>query len=1411
MQENTRLAFILRLTTHFLLMLTESSPSPQRHNALMKVQDWLRQVRGNPDSRLMYIIRIALKIGFAGYLVFCAIFLSVRYLVLPQISQYKPNVEKLLSEGFGRQVTISRIDASWYGFHPLLKLNELVIHDPQGNPALQLPEVTAEISWWSFFVFDLRLAQLEIHRPELDIRRDKSGTLFVAGLPVDTSTRKKGGGMDWVLMQDAITIRDGKIRWFDEMRDAPELALEKLNFILVNDGRRHRMRFIAHSSITKSGEIDIRADFVHPMFAERISDSSTWKGNLYVALPAAELEPWKPYFDFPYGLKKGAGAVNAWMTFDHARIADLTIDVDLSNVMFQFEPDLPVLDLVHISGRISGKELFDDNAVSDHLSLGDRPHTVALSDIFLETADGIKMESLDFSEKHIPASAGQPASTEISTDELDLATLIQMTKYLPVAAEQRKMLNDFSPSGELHHFTIRREGEYPELVAYQLNGKFRNLSMNAVPPRSARAASANAPAQAAIPAIPGFKNLTGAISANEHGGSLELDSDAATLNLPSYFPKSSWNFDELKLLANWSMSVKDQFVFVIEKMAFSLDGISATLSGKHVKPTGEDEKRVPGTIDMTATVQSIDMTKARDYVPLQTKEVLRTWLTRAFEEGTATNITVHLKGDLADFPFTGEAIAPDSEFSVRMDVSNVRLNYAPTMLTREGKLMWQPIDKINGWLTIKGGEIVIHADNAILSGAMLSEVDVVIPDMLADDSSLNITGKADGELQNFIRFVNSSPVNDVIGGLTEEAKTTGKTSLLLKMQMPLSNMADSKVQGTLQFADNEIHLFPDLPLLSTVRGKVHFSDKGFELEGVNAHFLGGNVNLAGGTKDGRSQVNASGTLTADGLRRNYPGGSMGKLMGRLSGSMPYSLSIAQKGGSQGGGYPDIVLESSMNGFGIDLPAPLGKTSAETRSLRVTANPIASAGKARRDEIRIAYGSSAAAHYERQKPDKVWQLMRGGLGINMKPVLHPGVSLNLKMPSLDMNIWQESLDSLFADNEKGKGTGKSGADIGKYVEPQQFYIQVDELAAMEFKLSKAVITGSRQAGRWQADVDSHELKGQLIWTEPAGKHTTGKLTGRFASLTIPRSSPEKIEDIIKRDRVRQIPALDLVVDDFTLFDIKLGRIELVANNTTGPAGREWRINRLSVTNPDARLQSTGNWVVDHSGAQRTRMNYDLDIVNAGKLLDRFGYKEILSGGKGKMQGDISWAGLPYSLDIPSLSGQIDLTVGKGQFLKVDPGMAKLLGVLSMQSLPRRLTLDFRDVFSDGFAFDEILAKAEIAKGVAKTENLTMKGVQATVLMDGSVDIARETQNLHVAVLPEINAGAASLAYSLINPAIGVGTFLAQLFLKDPLSKTFTYEYQITGSWTEPNIQKIESKDSRAKKFMDAVKPTSKDEI
>ena len=93
-------------------------------------------------------------------------------------------------------------------------------------------------------------------------------------------------------------------------------------------------------------------------------------------------------------------------------------------------------------------------------------------------------------------------------------------------------------------------------------------------------------------------------------------------------------------------------------------------------------------------------------------------------------------------------------------------------------------------------------------------------------------------------------------------------------------------------------------------------------------------------------------------------------------------------------------------------------------------------------------------------------------------------------------------------------------------------------------------------------------------------------------------------------------------------------------------------------------------------------------------------------------------------------------------------------------------------------------------MADTRNLRMRGVQAVVMMEGQADLARETQNLHVFVVPEVNAGTASLAYAVINPAIGLGTFIAQVLLRKQVAEASTRQFSITGSWADPQVERVQ---------------------
>ena len=244
-----------------------------------------------------------------------------------------------------------------------------------------------------------------------------------------------------------------------------------------------------------------------------------------------------------------------------------------------------------------------------------------------------------------------------------------------------------------------------------------------------------------------------------------------------------------------------------------------------------------------------------------------------------------------------------------------------------------------------------------------------------------------------------------------------------------------------------------------------------------------------------------------------------------------------------------------------------------------------------------------------------------------------------------------------------------------------------------------------------------------------------------------------------------------------------------NNTGGRS--EWQLTRLRLKNDDASFSADGRWEAG-SGTDPRRMVlvFALDVANGGALLERLGFGKVLRGASGKLAGTLGWDGSPLAFDLPSLGGRLMLDMKGGQFLQMNPGAARLLGVLSLQALPRRLALDFRDVFQQGFAFDTATASVLVDHGVARTENLRLRGLQALVAMAGSADIGQETQDLHVVVVPELNAGGASLAYAAVNPAVGLATFLGQWLLREPLRLASAREFRVTGRWDEPKVERLE---------------------
>ena len=1340
-----------------------------------------------------HALGFAVKAVVLAYFAFAVLFLFLRYAILPNIDYYKGDIEKAASRALGNPVSIARVYASWHGLRPNLFLGDVTLRDQAGRSALSVPSISATVSWWSVFG-SVRFDRLEITRPDLDVRRSKDGALYVAGVLVDNKEQGDGKGADWLLSQHDIIIRDGRVRWTDELRGTPELALEQVNLLLRNRWRSHRLGLQATPPVSLAAPIDVRAHFTHPAFSTRISDVSMWKGELYADLKNADLAAWRAYLDYPFELSQGKGALRAWLNLDHARLAGFTADASLSDVQARLGKDIPALDLVRVSGRVSARETLSAAAPDGKPTFGANGHQVELANFALETRDGLSLPPTTLSERYVAATKRQPAQTLITAKALDLQTLAALAEKLPLSVAQRAQLAALAPRGRLQDFSAEWQGDVASASSYRLRGRLLGLGLNAQPARLAMAKTAGSPAQAAAPAIPGFDNLSGSIDASEQGGQIEIDAQDLLLQFPSYLLDPALPFEQFQMKARWAFEADNMLQVDLAQLAFNQQGLRANLRGTHRMPL--DGKNL-GQVDLTGTLDNFEINTIGRYLPLQTPEHLRHWLTGALEGGVARDVSLRLRGELEHFPFKGDTPAQrkQGEFRVAGKIDNGTLNYAPGEFAESGPLvgkapLWPQAEKIKGSFVFERARMEIRGDTATTGGVALANVKAVIPDLTVFDTLLDIEGNAAGPMQEFLKYVTASPVLGWIDHFTDETTATGNAKLALKLHLPIERMLEAKVQGGLQLAGNDVVLFNDLPPVLGAQGRIEFNEKGVNLNGLNGNLLGGPLAISGGTQSDNSiQVKIGGAMTIDGLRKTYPTPVLQRLAKHLNGGARYSGLITARDHQL-----VVSVDSSLAGLGLDFPAPLKKPAADSMPVKFTLNAnAANAAGLRTDEIRIALGSGLAARYQRQKQGKEpWRLVRGGIGVNTPaPEPDTGMMLNVNLKSFDVDSWIAAGSAIAGSGAPAETSpgDDDGPDIAQYVVPDMMAARAGELMLGERKLENVVVGATHQKDVWQANIDAKQVSGYVTWLEtPSG---LGKMTARLSSLIIPESAANDVKSLLEgKSSAQSIPSLDIVAERFELFNKQIGRLELQAYNTMAASGREWRVGKLLLANPDGALSGNGKWVVK-DGQSTTSLRFGLDIVDAGKLLDRFGFADTVRRGKGKLSGDIAWNGLPYSLDIPSLSGQIEMNVESGQFLKQDPGAAKLLGVLSLQALPRLLKLDFHDVFSEGLAFDGITANASIKRGVVTTDNLKMHGVAATVLMDGTADIANETTNLHVVVIPEFNLGTGPLVYALaVNPVIGIGSFLAQLFLRAPVMKALTYHMQIAGPWKSPVVTKLD---------------------
>jgi uncharacterized protein (TIGR02099 family) len=1241
-------------------------------------------------------------LAWAAFFAFAALVLALRFWLLPGIERYRGDIVTAVSRTVGAPVRIGAIEAGWLGLRPKVSLFDVRIQDGEGREALVLPVVENVIAWRSLLAGGLRLHSLAIDHPRLGVRRDAAGALYVAGIRV-SDARGERRFIDWILEQEEIAVRNAQIEWIDEKRGAPPLALSGLELRLRNAGDSHSIGLSARPPAELGSGFDLRAE----LSGRSAQDLAGWNGRAYLELGYTDLAGWRAWVDYPVDVRRGQGALRLWAKLAGGELTEATADLELAGVAALLDKELPPLELAAVSGRLQAKSR-------------DGGYELAGRRLVLTAERGPAMEPSDFRLEWKPESK-LPEHGALSAKLLQLEPLAQLAEALPLPADSRKLLAELAPRGRLLDARLEWSGKLDAAPKMSGRAQFADLAIN---PRGS---------------IPGFEGLSGSIDASDTKGSVQLASRKAVVDLPRVFADPRLRLDLLEGQIEWERKSEREFSLRVPSLALANEDVEGKVSGSYAY-AGEG----PGAIDLSANFARVLGGHFSRYLPLPEimGQGLHDYLARAILGGQSNDTRLRLKGDLRDFPFVDPA---KGEFQVTARIEKGALEYV------QG---WPRIHDIDAELLFERDRMEIVSRSGTILGARIADARVVIPSMRSPPVHLLVSGQVDGPSSEFIKYIESSPVQCMVGGFTEGMIAAGRGKLRLKLDLPLANLPASKVAGDYEFAANSVIVHAHLPPIERASGKVSFTESTFAVHEVTGRLFGGAVTINGGTRPDKSiEIVAAGDASVAGLRTvfDHP------WRRHLSGSAPYTATVTVRDKRY-----QVSVDSSLRGVASALPPPLAKNAADALPLHLELLP---AEGGTRDRVSVRLGGLAALELLRRRQGEAMVVQRAaiwltpGAGEPARLPERPGTLVYGSLAAFDLDRWRPFL-------EKGEGAAAAFS----------LDLKLGVLDAYGKRVHDLSLRAGADAAGWSASVQSEEMTGELSYRNEAG----GQLIARLTQLRVPADYPDAKPDAPGRSK--ELPALDLIAERFSYRDKQFGRFEIKAQR----AGEDWRVDKLAMVNPEASLSAKGVWRT--AAPSTTHVEFEITASDAGGFLARLGYPALVLGGKARMQGAVSWNGDPPAVDYPTLSGEVQLQAEDGQFLEIDPGIGKLISLMSLQMLPRRLSLDFRDVFSKGFQFDRITAAARIERGLMTLKDFKMKGSAAEVDMSGEVDLGQETQSLKVRVIPSLG-DTASAALAFINPLLIFPAAIAQRILRDPLGHIFTFSYAVSGSWADPKVAKI----------------------
>lgn len=764
----------------------------------------------------------------------------------------------------------------------------------------------------------------------------------------------------------------------------------------------------------------------------------------------------------------------------------------------------------------------------------------------------------------------------------------------------------------------------------------------------------------------------------------------------------------------------------------------------------------PLYLDIRGRLQGVDgnVTSTPRYLPAGIMPpALVAWLDRSLLDGTARQAEVNVRGFAPDFPFAHG----DGRFEVVAELQDATLNYWPE---------WPALEAMDGRLHFFGQSMDIRADRGRIGGAEVQGVTARIP--VLGQTPLTVDGQVEADGEAYLDFLRSMPLGgDGLRDTLAAMRLDGRHPLSLSLDIPFQGRPIA-VNGQVDLNDAAFAV-PDWDLQAEgLTGAVRFTEAGILADRVQGRFHGAPLRLS-------SHLDEAGRITLLGelqgvpvsaLQRHVPGVDF------LDGATDVGVR-AQLPDFSGlpAGEPIARLDfhSDLRGVSSALPAPLDKTGETSRWLQVAFDVDPDPGP-----IRIAYGDRARL-----------LVLPGEQGVDAIGVRFGGEQPRVPTGSgLEVSGRLDELDLAGWADYQGRGQQAAGdhrlplrwldLDVAalrfaalELRDVQLFAVPEDE--ALQLNISGEDALGSleiplrpRPDRLLRADLDYLNVRGLGELASLNGDHDMASRTTALQTTDLPR--------------------LALDVADLRLEGQALGRLALRAGLGADDA---YLLEDLALSGADHELEASGGWYP----ADGIRLRTVLRSEDAGALLSGFGYGAMKRGGRGRVRANLRWPEGLQALRMDAMQGELSLRLRDGQLVQVEPGAGRVFGLLSVALIPRRLSLDFGDVFEEGFAYDSLDAEIRFANGFATPETLVMEGPSARISVEGPVDLSRREYDQHVTVRPKASA-TLPLVGGLVGGLPGAAAMLlAEQLFRGGVDGAARADYRITGPWHAPEIERL----------------------